>query len=244
VIDLVHASACLLGRHVPDRPEHHAWCRLLHRSDRSVGLGLVDAERPSRFDQLRQAEIEDLGVAVTCDHHVVGLEIAVYDTGVMRLGEPFRHLGEVADEHRQRLSGLMDFCAERHAVDVLHRDEGRALAVADLVDVRDVGMIERRGRFCLADKALHPIRIRRDVGRQDLQRHFPIELCILGQVHGAHSAGTEQGGDPVVFERAVNHKGAWAQDGLGSDCRRSTVHTAERLKPRSGRNYSNAHGSS
>ena len=69
-------------------------------------------------------------------------------------------------------------------------------------------MIERRGRFCLTDEALHPIRIRRDAGRQDLQRHFPIELGVLGQVHGAHPAGTEQGGDPVVFERAVNHKGA------------------------------------
>ena len=116
------------------------------RSDGSCPIGLVDAERPSRFDQFRQPEIEDLGVAVTRDHHVVRLEIAVHDPGVMRLGEPFRHLGEVAEERRQRLPGVMDFFAQRHAVYVLHRDEGRALAVADLVDVRDVGMIERRGR--------------------------------------------------------------------------------------------------
>jgi len=34
----------------------------------------------------------------------------------------------------------------------------------------------------------------------NLQRHFPIELRILGQIHLAHAAGTERGGDPVVFE--------------------------------------------
>jgi len=33
------------------------------------------------------------------------------------------------------------FFAERHAVNVLHRDEARVLALADLVDVRDVGVI-------------------------------------------------------------------------------------------------------
>ena len=131
----------------------------------------------------------------------------MHDSGVMRLREPFRHLGEVAEEHRQRLPGVMDLFAERHAVDVLHRDEGRALAVADLVDVRDVGMIERGGGFGLSDETLHAITIRRDVGRQDLQRHFPIELRILGQIHLAHPAGAEQRGDPVVFERAVDHEG-------------------------------------
>ena len=124
----------------------------------------------------------------------------------MRLGEPFRHLAEVAQERRQRLPRVMDLFAERHAVYVLHRDEGRALAVANLVNVRDVGVIQRGGGFGLSDKALHAITIRRDVGRQDLQRHFPIELRILGQIHFAHAAGTERGYDPVVFERTVDHE--------------------------------------
>ena len=163
-----------------------------------------------RFDQLRQPEIENLGVAVARDHHVVRLEIAMHDAGVMRLGEPFRHLGEVAQERRQRLPGVMDLFTERHAVYVLHRDEGRALAVANLVDVGDVGVIERGSGFGLPDEALHPITIRRDVGRQNLQRHVPIELRILGQIHFAHAAGTERGDDPVVFERTVDHEGAWA----------------------------------
>jgi len=41
-------------------------------------------------------------------------------------------------------------------------------------------------------------------GRQDLQRHFPIERRILGQIHFAHAAGPEGGGAPVVFERTVD----------------------------------------
>ena len=89
--------------------------------------------------------------------------------------------------------------------------------LADLIDVRDIGMIERRGRYCLVYEAPHSICIRREIRRKNLQRDFPTQLRILGQVHLAHPAGTEQGGDPVVFERAVDHKG---------------------------RNYSNAHGPS
>jgi len=51
----------------------------------------------------------------------------------------------------------------------LHRDVVRAVTLADFVDMRDVGMVERRGRLCLAHKALHAIAIRGHVGRQSFQ---------------------------------------------------------------------------
>jgi hypothetical protein len=51
---------------------------------------------------------------------------------------------------------------------MLHRDEGRALAVANLVDVGDVGVIERGRGFGLSDETLHASTIRGDVGRQNL----------------------------------------------------------------------------
>ena len=61
--------AHLLGRHVAERPEHHA--------------GVV-ARPPPRvmsaaagFDRLRQSEVENLDLVVARDHHVLGLEIAM-----------------------------------------------------------------------------------------------------------------------------------------------------------------------
>ena len=46
MIDLVDASAGLLGRHIPDRAEHHARHRLRHGFDGSLRSLLVDAEQP------------------------------------------------------------------------------------------------------------------------------------------------------------------------------------------------------
>ena len=66
--------------------------------------------------------------------------------------------------------------------------------------------IRFRAPVGLADEALHAFTIRHDIGRQDLQRHVPIEVRTLGQIYFAHPAGTERGGDPVVFERAVDHE--------------------------------------
>jgi hypothetical protein len=54
-----------------------------------------------------------------------------------------RNRASSGEEHRQGLPRVMDLLAERYAFDILHRDEGRALTVANLVDVGDAGVIPR-----------------------------------------------------------------------------------------------------
>src|SRR5258705_11266389 len=120
------------------------------------------------------------------------------DSGCMSFRQSLRHLNQILQQLREWCFVSMDLMAERFAVDKLHRDVVRAFALTDLVDMRDVWMIESSGRLCFTNKPLHSITIRREVGRQNLQRDFTIELGVLPQVHLAHPACADLGDDAVM----------------------------------------------
>ena len=73
-----------------------------------------------------------------------------------------------------------------------------AVAFADFINVRDVRMIQRCGRFCFAHEAVHSIAVRSDLRGQDLQRNFTIEFRVLRQIHFAHSARADLRADLVT----------------------------------------------
>jgi hypothetical protein len=50
-------------------------------------------------------------------------------------------------------------------------------------------VIERGRGFGFSHDTLHASTIRGHVGRQNLQRHLPIELRILGEIHLTHAGG-------------------------------------------------------
>ena len=80
------AAARLFGRHVVERAHDDAVLGLdeLRRSS------LEAAER--RAHQLGEPEVQDLHVAVGADHHVLGLEVAMDDAGVVRGRDRLRDL--------------------------------------------------------------------------------------------------------------------------------------------------------
>src|SRR5689334_8502766 len=81
-------------------------------------------------------------MTVTRDHDVVRLEIAMHDTGRMGLSESF---GDVL-QTTQKLSQVSlhdNRFAQSLAVYEFHRDKVCGIALADLIDVRNVRMIER-----------------------------------------------------------------------------------------------------
>ena len=63
----------------------------------------------------------------------------------------------------------MDLLAQRDAVDELHRDELHAIVFANLMDVRDVPMIERCRGLRLLNEAAHAILIGCNFGGKNLQ---------------------------------------------------------------------------
>ena len=81
----------------------------------------------------------------------------------------------------------------------------RGLALADLVDLGDEGMIEPGRGVGLAQEAPP----RRLVGHlavgQELERDLAIELKILGQVDLAHPALANLRENPVVRDLAADH---------------------------------------
>jgi hypothetical protein len=73
----------------------------------------------------------------------------------------------------------------RFALDQLHDDR----AVFHAVDVRDVGMIQRRENLGLAPKTRHAVGIARESFRQHLQRHVAFQLRVASAIDFAHPAG-------------------------------------------------------
>jgi hypothetical protein len=90
-------------------------------------------------------------------------------------------------------------------VDQFHHQRERAVAFLDAVDLRDVGMVERRQRLRLALEARPPLGIRRQQIRQDFDRDVAIELDVAGAVDLAHSAGADLGLDPVMTNNGTDH---------------------------------------
>ena len=97
----------------------------------------------------------------------------------------------------------MNLLAQRHTIDKLHGDEIHPIALTNFMDRRDVGMIKGRGSFRLLSKPPHSILVASKLPWQNLQRHLPIKLRVLRQIHLAHTAFAELGNDAVMRQCAI-----------------------------------------
>src|SRR5256885_10384279 len=94
----------------------------------------------------------------------------------------------------------MNLFAQRRAVDEFHRDEMRAGLLANLIDVRDVWVIQGGGSLRFLNEAPHSIPVGRNVGRQDFKRYASSQLRILRQIHFTHSALADLRADFIASE--------------------------------------------
>src|SRR5258706_16418372 len=124
----------------------------------------------------------------------------MHDARCISFRQSFGRVLQVTQKLFQVSSRLVDFLAQRLAVNELHRDKVSAGALSNLVHVSDVRMIERRGRLRFPNETFHPIAIRCDVDRKYLERYFAIELGVLRQIHLAHPARANFGADFVATE--------------------------------------------
>src|SRR4030095_9463925 len=128
-----------------------------------------------RFDELREAEIQDLRVAVTCDHDVVGLQIAVHEPGGVSLCKAFGDVLQMSQQLFEIRLLAMNFLAQGDAVDEFHCNEMRTIAFANLVNMRNVRVIERGGGGRLLLEAPHSILACGKLTGENLQRSFAME---------------------------------------------------------------------
>ncbi len=124
-------AARLLGRHVADRPEQQPCLGARGRRAYRHRLGL-DA---------RQAEVEELGVAVRPHHDVVRFDVAVDDLRGVRDRQGLGHLARNTDGAADG-QALRRHLPQRRALDQLHRNVAIRVDDAGLVDGDDVGVVQ------------------------------------------------------------------------------------------------------
>ena len=114
-----------------------------------------------------------------------------------RLGDLARDGDRLVDRHRPALQPLGEVLAE----DELHDEHvgGRRVGQRDLVERVEVGdarVVERSEQLRLALEAREPVRVGRQRGGQQLQRHLAAEPRIRRAIHLAHAAGADRRARP------------------------------------------------
>jgi hypothetical protein len=107
--------------------------------------------------------------------------------GVESVGDLNRNFQQFG--HSERLS--YDAMLEGHALHQLHREEGVAIVLADLVNGADVGMIQGGSGTGFAPEALEGLTVIGDIVGQEFQRDVAAKIFVFGLIDHTHPAATE-----------------------------------------------------
>ena len=183
-------AAELLGRHV------------VGAADDDVSASIVPLSTSART-RLADAEIDeldhDVAFDVADDHDVVGLDVAVDDTGRVRRGQAGEQLASDVDQRDDRQLHLVEDVGERAAFLQLHHHVRRAVVEhAHVVDLSDVGMAERSADARFAAEPREHVRALLLGEASDFDRDAVADRGVLALVHGAVAARAEHALDRVL----------------------------------------------
>ncbi len=123
-----------------------------------------------RFEDLRQAEVEDLDPAVVRDDDVGGLQVPVDDPALVR---GLERLGDLARDRKRFLERdrpARDPRVQALAFDELHDEDVTPVHGLEGVDRRDAGVIQRGERLRLALETRDAVPVLEELLGQDLDR--------------------------------------------------------------------------
>jgi len=165
---------------------------------------LLGGQRRARGQAFRQAEVAEPVVALL-DQDVRRLDVAVDQAGRVRGVQRRTHLrGDARDLGRLLGALIAQQGADIGPAHQLHRDVERALDVAGVVDRDDVGMVERGGQPRFAHETL--AEVAGQARREQLERHGPPQMHVLGAVDDAHPAAAEHVLDAVARDLGAGRK--------------------------------------
>jgi hypothetical protein len=154
--------------------------------------------------EAREPEVEHLHEPALSQHHVAGLDVAVHDPVLVRLGERLRDLRGDRERRLRLERSLAKAIGERTPAHVLHRDVGLARAVraglADVVDHGDVRVRQVRGDARLAQQPRFGLGVAGGTRRETLERHEPVQPRVLRQPDLSHRTRAQALLEPVVAE--------------------------------------------
>ena len=100
-----------------------------------------------------------------------------------------QHLDADARRHAPvEPAARQDHPLEGLALDVLHGQDEAAVLLAEVVEVDDVGVLELGQRLGLLEEAGLDVGVRRQLGRQDLERDLLVGHLVAALVDHAHAA--------------------------------------------------------
>ena len=172
---------------------------------------------PSR--RARDAEVDDLDLALLVDHHVARRHVAVDDVHaavrvVERAADLDADVRALLGRQRRACSAAPRRRAkelgEARALDELHRQEVRPELDAELVHRDDVRVGQRDGRLRLLDEALHELVVARELVADLLHDELLLEAARAAQRRqddARHAAARELALEHVLAEDLRVHEG-------------------------------------
>ncbi len=130
----------------------------------------------------------------------------MHDAGGVRFCQAFSNLLQISQQLSQFGLLTMDLIPQCCSVNKLHRDKVLAVHFSNLIDMRDVWVIERSRGFCFANETSHAFLIRSNFRRQDLQRYLAIKLRVFRQINFTHPAFAKLRADLVAAETCAGCK--------------------------------------
>src|SRR4029077_6605049 len=104
--------------------------------------------------ELRQAEVENLHAPVFDEKNVFRLEVAMNNAPVMGRGQSARHLQGVVHSFPSWERAILDAIPQRFTGQQFRDNVGRALPLSDVVDRKNVRMVEGGGSSGLLREAM------------------------------------------------------------------------------------------
>jgi len=144
------------------------------------------------LSELGEAEIEDFHSSVSSDEDVLGFQITVDDPLLVRRGQAVGDLERMAERLSRSKGTASESGPKSLAFQQLLDHVGRAVLLSNVVDRRDIGMVQDpRGPGLLLESA-QTVGVRCEKGRQDLDRDFATQPWILRPVHLSHPTGAQR----------------------------------------------------
>ena len=119
------------------------------------------------------------------------------DALVVRRRQSLRNLRGIVGGLARRQGAVVELRAQAAAFEQLGNDEGRAVLLADIVNGKNVGMIQRRDRARFLLEATEPVGVAGKRLRQHLERDLAAKARIASAIHLSHTARAERRDDFV-----------------------------------------------
>ncbi len=203
-----------------DAPSRVSAVRVARRLVRLVGL-----------DQLGDAEVEQLHLAVARDEHVRRLQVAVDDQVRVRVRDGREHVEQQPQPRVDAQRSPIAIFVEALAVDVFQHEErlaGRRDARID--EMRDVRMREPREDAAFAPEA----RFARAADERRVQEFhrgaaFEAAVAAFREPDRAHAALADERHEPVRADDGAGHRERWRRDADASASDESRVRQVQRV---------------